>query len=514
MKDLKNILDSIKYEIDNLENRLYGTNYGTVIEAGDGIVKAIGLDETFLGEVVEFVNGSLGIVMKIDPDTVSIIIFNSHEEISQGCKVLATGKPMFIKADMNLLGRVIDPLGNVLDGMEEVKFSDISKEMLLEAESTGVMDRSPICDPLQTGISLIDLFNPIGLGQKQLILGDRQTGKTAIAIDTILNQSNIKKAGGKFAYCIYVSIAKKASEIAKLRELLKENDALDNTIIITTTASDASALQYIAPMSGVAIAEYFRDNGMDALVILDDLTQHADSYREISLLMRRTPAREAYPGDVFYLHSRLLERAVKLKNGGSVTILPIIETKEGDVASYIPTNVISITDGQLYLDKEIFNSGQRPAINIGLSVSRIGSAAQHKNIKKLSGTLKGDLAQYVELKNFAKSVGDLDSETKKDIAYGDVLMNIFKQRMYAPLNKAHMILILICGLKNLLLDVKNIQTFSCEMFEYMKIHYESLLYNLNGDNDLTDSEINNIVESLKRFKKILFDKYKNIERVG
>lgn len=497
--EIENIISTLKYELENFETNVVGEKYGRVIESGDGLVKVYGLNTSFIGELVKFENDLLGMVMKIDPETISIVVLKDIYKIVQGLKVFATGEPINIKITKNLLGRVIDPLGNHLDELLPIDYSDSVKRPL-EAESPGVMLRESVCDPLQTGICLIDLFNPIGLGQKQLILGDRQTGKTSICVDIMLNQASIKNAGEKFTYCIYVAIGKKASEIARLRELLKNKGALEYSIIIATTASDSAAMQYIAPMAGVAIAEYIRDSKKDALVILDDLSKHAVAYREICLLMRRTPSREAYPGDVFFLHSRLLERAVKLKAGGSVTILPIVETLDGDVSAYIPTNIISITDGQLYLDKSLFYSGQRPAINIGLSVSRIGSAAQHKNIKQLAGSLKGQLSQYTELKMFAKSVGEMDHDSQRTIMRGDKLMEIFKQPVFGPLSKSHMILILLCNKINLLDDVSHIQDFSNKLFKYFK-NYHSRFFPFFIENEaLSDDLVSEIIVVLKEFK--------------
>lgn len=505
MSEIENIIQALELEIQNFKNQVDGIDYGVVLEAGDGIVKVVGLERAFLGEVVSFLGTGLGMVMKIDPDTVSIILFNKIEEVSQGCKVFSTKKALSITADETLLGRVIDPLGQPLDDLGPIA---CSKNMLLEAESPGVMSRASICEPLQTGIRLIDLLIPIGLGQKQLILGDRQTGKTAIALDTIINQALVKAQGGKAVFCIYVAIAKKASEIAKIIQLLKDRGAMSNTIVIATTASDATAMQYIAPMAGIAIAEYFRDQKQDALVVLDDLTKHADAYREISLLMRRTPARGAYPGDVFYLHSRLLERAVKMKDGGSVTVLPIIETLDGDVSSYIPTNVISITDGQIYLDKEIFYKGQRPAVNIGLSVSRIGSAAQHKNTRQLSGSLKGELAQYIELKSFSKSVTDIDDETKKIINYGDALMNFLKQKIYSPVNKAQMLLMLAAAQTQCLNGVKDLEYFGSELLNHFQLQHPLELADLFLDKELSTEQRINILKKVEGFKAMFSNEKK------
>lgn len=498
---IESIISALKYELDTFEKDVSGKQFGTVIESADGLVKVSGLYASFIGELVEFeidVNSKIwGMVIRIDPDVISIAVFKDAALVSQGMRVFSTEKPLHIKVNRELLGRVIDPLGNLLDDLEPIDYTNCT-QMLLEASSPGVMERESVNRALHTGICFIDLFNPIGLGQKQLILGDRQTGKTAICLDIILNQNQQK--GEKRVYCIYVAIGQKASEIARFREVLKNQNALENVIIVASMASDSAAMQYIAPMVGVAIAEYFRDQGEDALVVLDDLSKHAVAYREICLIMRRTPAREAYPGDVFFLHSRLLERAVNLKGGGSVTILPIIETLDGDVSAYIPTNVISITDGQLYLDKDLFYSGQRPGINIGLSVSRIGSAAQHKNIKQFAGSLKGQLAQYIELKAFAKSVGELDAESQQIINRGDKLMTIFKQDMFCRLSKANMVLVLLGNKINLFDEIRNVKVFVNKMFAFFAVSHGDVILSLMENRTLEEKETNALIEILRNFK--------------
>lgn len=503
---IESIISTLKYELESFDEKVIGKKFGTVIESADGLVRVSGLYDSFIGELVEFqisdIEKLLGMVIRIDPEVISIAVFKEASLVCQGMKVFGTNKPLHIQVNDNLLGRVIDPLGNILDDLSPIDYTNC-KEMLLESESPGVMERESVNQALHTGICLIDLFNPIGLGQKQLILGDRQTGKTSICLDIILNQNMANQYENKSVYCVYVAIGQKASELARFREVLKNKNALKNSIIVASMASDSAAMQYIAPMVGVAIAEYFRDKGQDSLVILDDLSKHAVAYREICLIMRRTPAREAYPGDVFFLHSRLLERAVNLKNGGSVTILPVIETLDGDVSAYIPTNVISITDGQLYLDKDLFYSGQRPGINIGLSVSRIGSSAQHKNIKQFAGSLKGQLSQYIELKSFAKSVGDLDCESQKIIDRGDKLMKIFKQDMFCHFSKAHMVLILLCNKLNFFDDIKNIKNFIKAMFEFFQLKAEIIEF-LMKNQVLEDEHIKKITYLLHQFKDSYF----------
>jgi len=501
-KDYQSFLDSLNTKIRDFKLRLDPKDFGVVISAGDGIASVAGLDGVSLGQVVTFLEDGMGVVMGIEQNFVNIMLFNKIDEVVEGIEVFATGKHVSVPVGHGLLGRVIDPLGQPLDGAGAIQHSEYR---LIETEAPGIMLRSSVCDPLQTGIKIIDALIPIGLGQKQLILGDRQSGKSALAIDAILMQKHVKEKSEKFTYCIYVAIGKKSSELAKLCDLLKKTGAIEYTIVVATNASDPAAMQYIAPMAGVSIAEYFRDQGQDALVVFDDLSKHADAYREISLLMRRTPARGAYPGDIFYLHSRLLERAVKMKDelgGGSVTMLPIIETQAGDVSDYIPTNVISITDGQIYLDKQLFFDGQKPAINIGLSVSRIGSAAQYKAMKKIAGRLKGELAQFREYESFARAVSDLDVETQKMLTRGKLLTKLFKQNVNKPVIFEKMVVTLFAGIRGLLDKVElsgSIEDFENDLMAYMQKEEQALIETIAHEHVFDDRMEEQLVEAIKAF---------------
>lgn len=499
MKDYQLFIDNLSKKISNFEFRLDPKDFGVVINASDGIASVYGLNGVSLGEVVNFLHDGVGIVMGIEQNFVNIILLDKIDEVIEGVEVFATGKAFNIPVGHGLLGRVINVLGQPIDELGPL---DIKEYRLIEAAAPGIMERSSVCDPLQTGIKIIDALVPIGLGQKQLVLGDRQSGKTTIALDTILMQKNVKQKNEKFAYCIYVAIGKKTSDIAKIYELLKQHGAMEYTIIVATNASDPSAMQYVAPMVGATIAEYFRDQSEDALVIFDDLSKHADAYREISLLMRRTPARGAYPGDIFYLHARLLERAVKMKATGSVTMLPIIETQAGDVSDYIPTNVISITDGQIYLDKQLFFDGQKPAINIGLSVSRIGSAAQYKATRKIAGRLKGELAQFREYESFARAVSDLDPETHKMLMRGRLLTKLFKQSTNKPVPFEKMILILFAGIKGLLdkIDLpRNIAHLEDALSEYIQNNDSQLIEVLVREHSFDEKLEEKLSDIIKQF---------------
>lgn len=502
-KDYEIFLENLKKEIQDFDFKLEAKEYGVIKQVGDGIAWVEGLNKVTIGEVVCFLNDSsgcgFGIVMGIEASFVNIMLLNKVDEVIEGVEIFSTNKHFFVPCGNNMIGRVVNSLGQVIDGKEDF---EVEEEMPIEAPSPGIMDRSSVCEPLQTGIKIIDALIPIGLGQKQLILGDRQSGKSAIITDIILNQKKIKEAKDKFVYCIYVTIGKKASDIAKTYELLKKAGAMEYTTIVATTASEPAAMQYIAPMSGTAIAEFLCKQGKNVLVIFDDLTKHADAYREISLLMRRTPARGAYPGDIFYLHSRLLERAVKLKTGGSITMLPIIETQAGDVSDYIPTNVISITDGQIYLDKQLFFEDQKPAINIGLSVSRIGSSAQHSAMKKIAGRLKGELAQFRELEAFAKSVSDLDEQTKKIITRGQLLMKLFKQNIHEPRNFHTMILLLFGGSRglfdNITIDEK-IEDFEKRFITFIEQNNPEIITTLNKTHNFDDKFEELTTQAIKKF---------------
>jgi F-type H+/Na+-transporting ATPase subunit alpha len=445
---------------------------GTVLQVGDGIARVYGLNNVSSGELVEFENGTRAIALNLEEDNVGVVLMGESGEIKEGAKVRRTGKIASIRVYESMLGRVVNTLGMPIDGRGPL--TGDSYEMPLERKAPGVIFREPVKEPLQTGIKAIDAMIPIGRGQRELIIGDRQTGKTAIAVDTIINQKEFYKSG-KPVYCIYVAIGQKASTIAGIMQTLQENGAMEYTVIVAASASDPAPLQFYAPFAGAAIGEYFRDTGRPALIIYDDLSKQAVAYREVSLLLRRPPGREAYPGDVFYLHSRLLERAAKIiqddavaknmndlpeslkgkvKGGGSLTALPIIETQAGDVSAYIPTNVISITDGQIFLEGNLFNAGIRPAINVGISVSRVGGNAQIKSMKKVAGTLKLDQALYRELEAFSKFGGDLDATTKLVLDKGSRNVEILKQPQYAPVSVEKQVAIIYLGTQGLLRDVR------------------------------------------------------------
>lgn len=503
LKDYETLMQNLRTKIDDLEAKLECKNFGRVISIGDGIANVDGLEDVGFGEVVSFLDGGIGCVMDLNPGYVSVMLFNKVNELREGDEVIREGKNIKVPVGRGLLGRIIDPLGNPLDDLGPLV--DV-EYMPIDCPSPGIMDRTSVCEPLQTGIKVIDALIPIGLGQRQLILGDRQSGKTSIAIDTILNQKNVIEAQGKATKCIYVAIGQKNASIAKLCETLRVNGALKYSIVIVASASDPSALQYIAPAVGCTAGEYFRDKGEHSLVVFDDLSKHADAYREISLLMRRYPARGAYPGDVFYQHSRLLERAAKLKDskgGGSMTILPIIETQRGDVTAYIPTNVISITDGQLYLDRELFLEGQRPAVNIGLSVSRIGSSAQYKAMRKIGSRLKAELSQYHEFESFSRSVSDLDQETKNALKRGGLLTKLFRQDSHKPLNFEEMVLILFAGVRGFLDDIDplRLKDFQDALFKYIREQEKVIFETLSKEHVFGDELEEKMANAVRYFLK-------------
>ena len=469
---------------------------GTVLQVGDGIARIFGMDNAQAGELIEFEKtGLMGIVLNLEEDNVGAVLLGESTNIREGDKVNRTGKIASINVGEGLLGRVIDTLGKPIDGKGEVKGK--LYEMPLERKAPGVIYRQPVNEPLQTGIKPIDAMIPIGRGQRELIIGDRQTGKTAIAIDTIINQKEFYEKGEP-VYCIYVAIGQKGSTIANIQKTLEDHGAMDYTVIVSATASDPAAMQFFAPFAGASIGEFFRDTGNPALVIYDDLSKQAVAYREVSLLLRRPPGREAYPGDVFYLHSRLLERAAKIiesdaiaakmndlpdvlkpmvKGGGSLTALPVIETQAGDVSAYIPTNVISITDGQIFLESDLFNAGVRPAINVGISVSRVGGNAQIKSMKKIAGTLKLDQAQYRELEAFAKFGSDLDAATKAVLEKGKRNVEILKQPQYSPIPVEKQIAIIFCGTKNLLskVPVNKVRQFEDDFLTQLELKHKNIL---------------------------------------
>ncbi len=514
----------LRKELAGFESEATLEETGSVLTIGDGIARVYGLSNAEQGELVEFEkNGLIGIVMNLEEDNVGIVLLGDIEEINEGDKVKRTGLISSIKVGESMLGRVVNTLGEPIDGKGTIKGEMF--EMPLERKAPGVIYRQPVNEPLQTGIKAIDAMIPIGRGQRELIIGDRQTGKTAIAIDTIINQKEFFEKGEP-VYCIYVAVGQKGSTVAQIQKTLEEHGAMDYTVIVSATASDPAAMQFYAPFAGAAIGEYFRDTGRPALIIYDDLSKQAVAYREVSLLLRRPPGREAYPGDVFYLHSRLLERAAKIidddkiakqmnnipesikdkvKGGGSLTALPIIETQAGDVSAYIPTNVISITDGQIFLETNLFNSGIRPAINVGISVSRVGGSAQIKSMKKVAGTLKLDQAQYRELEAFAKFGSDLDAATMLVLNKGKRNMEILKQPQYSPVTVGKQIAILYCGTHNLLKEVPadQIINFQTEFLFLMENHFQDTLNEL-AHGKLTD----NGIEVLSKAASDIIIKYK------
>jgi len=489
----------IKSKIENFELQTQISNTGSVIEIGDGIARIYGLRNAMASELVVFDDGkdTLGITMNLDEDNVGVVILGDYTHIKEGMTVKTTGKIASVPVGEGLMGRIIDPTGKAIDGKGEIEYS---KTRPIERVAPGIVTRRSVHQPLQTGLTAIDALTPIGRGQRELIIGDRQTGKTAIAIDTILNQK------GQNVICIYVAIGQKASTVAQIAKTLEEYGAMEYSIIVSATANEAAPLQYIAPFAGVAIGEEFMEQGKDVLIIYDDLSKHAQAYRAMSLLLKRPPGREAYPGDVFYLHSRLLERAVKLNDklgGGSITALPIIETQAGDVSAYIPTNVISITDGQIFLESDAFNAGIRPAINAGISVSRVGGAAQTKGIKQVAGKLRLDLAQYRELAAFAQFASDLDDATKKQLLRGEKLTEVLKQPQYKPLSVAEQITVLFAANEGLLDDIDNtdIQRFKNDLCNYVKGNLKNLMESLNSGAALSDDDKKMLEDSITTFKK-------------
>jgi F-type H+-transporting ATPase subunit alpha len=513
----------LREQLSNFKSASELEEVGTVLQVGDGIARIYGLSNVQSGELIEFNNGLKGIVMNLEEDNVGAVLLGSSNDIKEGDTVKRTRKIASINVGEGMLGRVVDTLGNPIDGKGPLKGKLF--EMPLERKAPGVIYRQPVNEPLQTGIKAIDAMIPIGRGQRELVIGDRQTGKTAVCLDTIINQKEFFEAG-KPVFCIYVAIGQKGSTVANVQRVLEENGAMAYTVIVSATASDPAPMQFYAPFSGAAIGEYFRDTGRPALIVYDDLSKQAVAYREVSLLLRRPPGREAYPGDVFYLHSRLLERAAKInandaiaknmndlpdsikdivKGGGSLTALPIIETQAGDVSAYIPTNVISITDGQIFLESNLFNSGVRPAINVGISVSRVGGNAQIKSMKKIAGTLKLDQAQYRELEAFAKFGSDLDAATKSVLDKGSRNVEILKQGQFSPLRVEQQVAIIYCGTKGLLrsVPVNKVREFEAEFLQYMESRHKNILDELKAGK-LTDEA----TSTLESVAKDLSAKYK------
>lgn len=493
------ICSILKNKIENYDIQSEISNTGTVIEVGDGIARIYGLRNVMSNELITFDDGdnTLGITMNLDEDNVGAVILGDYTNIKEGTTVKTTGRIASVPVGDALIGRIIDPTGKPIDGKGDINFD---KTRPIERVAPGIVARKSVHQPLQTGLTAIDALTPIGRGQRELIIGDRQTGKTAIALDTIINQK------GQHVICIYVAIGQKASTVAQIAKTLEEHGAMDYSIIVSATANEVAPLQYIAPFAGVTIGEEFMEQGKDVLIIYDDLSKHAQAYRAMSLLLKRPPGREAYPGDVFYLHSRLLERAVKLNDklgGGSITALPIIETQAGDVSAYIPTNVISITDGQIFLESNLFNSGVRPAINAGISVSRVGGAAQTKGIKQVAGQLRLDLAQYNELAAFAQFASDLDASTKSQLLRGEKLTEVLKQPQYNPLSVAEQITILFAVNEGMLDDVPNadITKFKKEWFVYLNSNMADFASKLNAGAKLEDADKTILADALTNFKK-------------
>jgi F-type H+/Na+-transporting ATPase subunit alpha len=472
----------LKQQIEDYDKSVSVSNVGTVLQIGDGIARVYGLQQVMAGELVQFEDGTEGIALNLEDDNVGVVLMGEGRGIQEGSTVKATGKIASVPVGDAMLGRVVNSLGQPIDGKGDIATTETR---LIESMAPGIIQRKSVHEPMQTGITAIDAMIPIGRGQRELIIGDRQTGKTAIAIDTIINQK------GEDVVCVYVAVGQKAASVANVVEVLREKGALDYTIVVAANASESAALQYLAPYTGAALAESFMYKGKATLVIYDDLTKQAQAYRQMSLLLRRPPGREAYPGDVFYCHSRLLERAAKLSDAmgkGSMTALPIIETQAGDVSAYIPTNVISITDGQVFLSSDLFNSGLRPAINVGISVSRVGGAAQTKAIKKIAGTLKLELAQFDELAAFSQFASDLDAATQAQLARGKRLREILKQAQFSPLNLAEQVAVVYAGVKGMIdeVPVESVVEFCRELRDYLKTNKADFITKVMSDKQLSD----------------------------
>jgi F-type H+-transporting ATPase subunit alpha len=498
---MEEIGEILRNRIKGYETKVETSEVGTVISIGDGIARAYGLDQAMAGELVEFKSGIMGLVLNLEEDNVGIALFGEDTEVQEGDIVKRTGRVAEVPVGDNMKGRVVNALGQPIDGKGEIITSDTRR---IEVKAPGVVYRQSVSEPLQTGIKSIDAMIPIGRGQRELILGDRQIGKTAIAIDTIINQK------GEDVYCIYVAIGQKQSTVAQVVDKLKEHGAMEYTTVVAATASNPAPFQFIAPYTGCALGEHFRDTGRHALVIYDDLTKHAWAYRQLSLLLRRPPGREAYPGDVFYLHSRLLERAAKMRDedgGGSLTALPIIETQAGDVSAYIPTNVISITDGQIYLESDLFYSGVRPAINVGLSVSRVGGSAQIKAMKKVAGTLRLELAQYREVEAFSQFASDLDKATQAQLARGSRLVESLKQGQYEPLGVEKQVLIIFAVTNGYVDDypLQSIKNYENELYSFFESKYSKILDEIRTKKEISDDLKGSVTSALDELKNQLGD---------
>ena len=501
----------LKEQIKNLGDKAEVSEIGKVLSVGDGIARVYGLDNVQAGEMVVFQDNSKGMALNLENDNVGIVIFGDDKSIKEGDTVKRTGAIVDVPVGKELLGRVVDALGNPIDGKENLDKN--IKRKRVEVKAPGIIPRKSVGEPMQTGLKAIDSLIPVGRGQRELIIGDRQTGKTAVAVDTIINQKKINESDDekKKLYCIYVAIGQKRSTVAQIVKTLQDAGAMDYTIVVSATASDPAPLQFLAPYTGCTFGEFFRDNGMHALIIYDDLSKQAVAYRQMSLLLRRPPGREAYPGDVFYLHSRLLERAAKLNDdngGGSLTALPIIETQAGDVSAYIPTNVISITDGQIFLETELFNQGIRPAVNVGLSVSRVGSAAQTKAMKKVAGSIKLELAQYREMAAFAQFGSDLDASTQKLLNRGSKLTELLKQDQYSPMTVAEQVVTVYSGVKGYLDTIENnqIRSFEKGLLDLIKNEKPEILESIQKSGKIEEDTEKLLIEVITNYKKSNFEK--------
>ena len=495
----------IKDQIANFETKADVAEVGTVLSVGDGIARVYGLDQVQAGEMVEFPGGIKGMALNLEMDNVGVSIFGDDTGIKEGDTVKRTGEIVDVPVGKELLGRVVDGLGNPIDGKGPIQSSEKRR---IELKAPGIIPRQSVSEPMQTGIKALDALVPVGRGQRELIIGDRQTGKTAVAIDTILNQKSVNQSDNEKEklYCIYVAIGQKRSTVAQIVKTLEDNGAMEYTIVVSATASEPAPLQFLSAYTGCTMGEYFRDNGMHALIVYDDLSKQATAYRQMSLVLRRPPGREAFPGDVFYLHSRLLERASKLSEdlgSGSLTALPVIETQEGDVSAYIPTNVISITDGQIYLDTNLFNGGVRPAVDVGLSVSRVGGSAQIKAMKKIAGKLRLDLAQFRELEAFAKFASDLDESTAAQITRGRRMVEILKQNQYVPMTTEKQVAIIYAASQGYLDDIEleSVKEFEVGLLEHFESKHSECLKEINSSGDISDDLGEKMNKAIEEFKK-------------
>jgi F-type H+-transporting ATPase subunit alpha len=492
----------IRKQIEDYDQKVEVAETGTVISVGDGIARIYGLEQAMAGELLEFPGGVEGMVLNLEENNVGAALLGHANHISEGDEVKRTGRIVEVPVGPEMVGRVVNALGQPIDGRGPIEAEESRR---VEVKAPGIIDRKSVHEPMQTGLKAIDSMVPIGRGQRELIIGDRQTGKTAVAIDTVINQQNENPADNPL-YCIYVAIGQKQSTVAQVVDRLRENGAMEYTIVVSAPATDPAPLQFLAPYAGVAMGEYFRDRGQHALMIYDDLSKQAVAYRQLSLLLRRPPGREAYPGDVFYIHSRLLERAAKMsddRGAGSLTALPIIETQAGDVSAYIPTNVISITDGQIFLESDLFNSGVRPAINVGISVSRVGGSAQIKAMKSVSGTLRLDLAQYREMQAFSQFASDLDAATQRQLAKGERLTELLKQSQYSPLPVEKQVVIIYAGTKGYVSDypVEELSRYEQELYAFIESRFPQVFDSIREELKLTDNVESQIKEALEAFAK-------------